>query len=255
MQPLWVIKGPEQIRVGGFQTLDGESLKSLLPLEYPQSLLNVEPTELEAALLENAPLRSATVSRQLLPPGLRIQIQERQPVAVAELAVKKGKDSPASDASDSSTASAAEGAVDDPARSSTKKAKRGVRVLLDEAGDWVPLDQYAGEGQNFELPRLTVIGMREEYREPWSNLYRALSQSPMEVSEIDWRDPSNLKLMTELGRVHLGPYGNQFSQQLQVLDRMRDLPAHQQANQVDYIDLRSPLLPRLRMKLQASTSD
>ena len=58
----------------------------------------------------------------------------------------------------------------------------------------------------------------------------------------------NLKLKTDLGNVHIGPYGPQFSYQLEILDRMRHLPSHAEAGQIAFIDLKTPTVPRLQMK-------
>ena len=276
MQPLWVIKSPEQIRIKGINSISEETLQALIPLEYPKSLLRVKPQNLETALLEGAPINEAHVSRRLFPPGLTVQVVERQPVAIAELAINSrdtaatpaeaseakpaasdgdaAKESAVSqeraDGETSPTtggdAAAAANGTDSSSGNSSKK--RGERVLMDEAGDWIPLERYTAQGQVFELPKLKVIGMRVEYRQAWSELYPIILQSPVEVLEIDWQDPSNIKLQTDLGEAHFGPYSNQFAQQLEVLDKMRELPQHKDAENVAFIDLRSPTIPRLRMK-------
>ncbi len=284
MQPLWVLEGPEQVKIEGAERISEPTLQALLPLDYPQSLLKVKPRQLESALQAGAPIQSAQVSRRLFPPGLNIQVVERQPVAIAELALSASpaRQTPAtpppSDASkaDLDTSKAdlnevppsetesnkadlnnpgdlnkTEASTATPDKADpNKKQKRGTLVLLDEAGDWVPLDQYTNQGQVFELPKLKVIGMRADYRQAWSEMYPILRQSPVEVLEIDWRDPSNLKLITDIGTANLGSYSGQFAQQLEVLDRMRSLPSQKDADQVESIDLRSPTIPRLKMKAE-----
>ncbi|NKB16860.1 MAG: FtsQ-type POTRA domain-containing protein [Pseudanabaena sp. CRU_2_10] len=272
MQPLWLIKGPEQVQIEGAKRVSEQTLQALLPLEYPKSLLRVKPETLEAALQEGAPIQSAQVSRRLFPPGLKIQVVERQPVAIAELSLsaslppptkaeEKSGEKPGEKPAEASTSQAEK---TDPNRSSVavqtpvpavgsspeKTQKRGTQVLMDEAGDWVPLDQYTRQGQVFELPKLKVIGMRADYRKDWARMYPILRRSPVEVLEIDWRDPSNLKLKTDVGEANVGSYGAQFAQQLEVLDRMRSLPSQQDVGRVELIDLRSPTIPRLKMKAE-----
>lgn len=274
MQPLWVLKTPEQIRIKGTNTISEEALQALMPLDYPQSLLRVKPQLLETALLEGAPINEAHVSRRLFPPGLTVQVVERKPVAIAELAInsRDAEATPAGESkaksqagNDGESATSQDSAEPDRETSQTTEQdssgdagtasspgdsskKRGERVLMDEAGDWIPLERYTSKGQVFEMPKLKVVGMRVEYRQAWSELYPIILQSPVEVLEIDWQDPSNVKLQTNLGEAHFGPYSDQFSQQLEVLDKMRELPQHKDAERVAFIDLRSPAIPRLRMK-------
>ncbi len=263
-QPIWVLSSPEQIHFKGNVTASEAALRALVPIDYPQSLLKLEPRQLETDLLAKAPLQSAQISRQIFPPGLQIQVQERHPVAIAELmdplpvtesvATSDASTRNASTPSNASTSGAsapekpAVSADRTPAVPPSPAPTRPTQVLLDETGEWVPLDHYQAQGQLFQLPKLKVLGMRAEYRQAWSELYQVIRQSPIQVSEIDWRNPSNIKLKTDLGEVHVGPYSPQFAQQLEVLDRMRHLANHQEANRVEFIDLRIPSVPRLTMK-------
>lgn len=282
-QPIWLVRSAEQIQIKGNQAIQAESLRAMVPVDYPQSLLKIKPQVLEKALLDQAPLAEAKISRRLIPPGLVIRVSERQPVAVAELA-RSEMARQASATSDATTAANQKSldsdrpAPDRPATSSpnepksspsahstppTSKTKSAPfeptpgaeRVLLDATGEWVSLAQYDNPEALFELPSLKVYGMRPEYSQHWPELYGAILQSPVKVLAIDWRDPSNLELKTDLGNVHFGPYGPQFSYQLEILDRMRNLPNHTEADQIAFIDLKTPTVPRLQMKATLKKSD
>jgi cell division protein FtsQ len=85
-------------------------------------------------------------------------------------------------------------------------------------------------------------------------LYQQIQQSPIAITEVDWRDPNNLILQTELGTVHFGLYGANFGTQLQALDRLRNLPEHPQFKKMDYIDLRDPNSPYLHLTPQKPPS-
>jgi cell division protein FtsQ len=54
-------------------------------------------------------------------------------------------------------------------------------------------------------------------------------------------------ITTEIGVVHLGAYSSQFTQQLRVLDQMRNLPEQVDLALVDYIDLQNPSSPVIQM--------
>ncbi|MEQ9484850.1 cell division protein FtsQ/DivIB [Coleofasciculus sp. F4-SAH-05] len=218
--PDWVIRQPEQIDIEGNQFLSTQAIRSLLPLSYPQFLWRVEPQAIAESLENTAPIAEATVTRQLMPPGLIIQVQERQPVAIAQGQTQ---------------------ATSEPG-------------FLDERGVWMPQSSYRSLKANVELPTLQVRGQNEHYRPYWSQVYQVVHHSPVKILEIDWRNPANLILKTELGNVHLGADSSQLAEQLAVLDRMRQLPTQLQPSQIAYIDLKNPDRPVIQMKMASETS-
>ncbi|MFB8791287.1 MAG: FtsQ-type POTRA domain-containing protein [Potamolinea sp.] len=225
--PDWVIRKPEQVVIEGNYFLSPEAIRALLPLSYPQSILRVEPQELAKFLESQAPIAQATVKRQLVPPGLTIQVKERKPVAIAQEAAQEN------------------------GKTDQEMAANG---LVDETGVFLPSSNYTQRSQNLELPTLKVIGSNEQYRPYWSEVYQAVSNSPVKVLEIDWQNPANLILKTELGNVHFGPYSSKFREQLAVLDRMRELPTRIQSSQIVYIDLKNPEYPAIQVKKENETA-
>lgn len=225
--PDWVIRQPEQIVIEGNHFLSTKAIRSLLPLSYPESILRVQPQAIAKTLESQAPIAEASVTRQLVPPGLTIKVKERKPVAIAKTRLSSSPEA------------------------TTDSSNTG---MLDAQGVWMPAGSYSQLEEDFELPSLKVIGSQEHYRPYWSEVYPTVSQSPVKVFEIDWRDPANLILKTELGIVHLGPYSSQLSQQLAVLDRMRELPSRIQPGQIAYINLKNPDFPAIQMKKGSDTS-
>src|ERR687886_981332 len=225
--PDWVIRQPEQVVIEGNQFLSAKAILSLLHLSYPESILRVQPQAIAKSLESQAPIAEATVTRQLVPPGLTIKVKERKPVAIAQTTAP-----------------------------SNAKAANSTQVagLLDAQGVWMPEASYTKLEQKVDLPTLKVIGPRDQYRSYWSEVYQAVSHSPVKVFEIDWRDPANLILKTELGNVHLGPYSSRLSEQLAVLDRMRELPSHIEPGKIAYINLQNPDLPALQIKKENDTA-
>ena len=221
--PTWLIRNPDQIEIHGNKLLSTETIQSLLPITYPQSLLAVKPQEIAARLKAQAPIAEAIVSRRLFPSGLEIQLQERHPVAIS--------------LPDANSAQPAKNA-------SPQISQIG---LLDENGIWMPQESFTLLDQASALPTLKVRGMREQYRSDWTRLYQTVSHSPIEIFEIDWREPSNLILHTELGIVHCGPYTPKFAQQLATLDRMRDLKDYLDNQEIIYIDLNNPDAPTVQI--------
>ncbi|MDB9306328.1 cell division protein FtsQ/DivIB [Nodularia spumigena] len=213
LQPIWVLNAPKQIEMkSGDKLLSEATIESLLVISYPQSLWRIQPNAIANSLKQQPTIAQATVNRRLFPPGLNIKIEERVPVAIAQ---SPKKQSPAG--------------------------------LLDATGVLIPLEKYKLVNPNIKLPILKVIGSPEKYRSSWSQIYAALSQSPVKIMEIDCQDPTNLILKTELGNVHLGAFSPQLTEQIKVLAQMRSLSAKMDFSQIQYIDLKNPASPLVHL--------
>lgn len=217
-QPIWLISQPEQVKVEGNQLLSDQMVRSLLPLSYPQSLWKIQPQVLASGLESRGQIASAHVTRQLFPPSLTVNIQERKPVAIAH-----------------------------PAGTPALRGENNTVGWLDGTGDWMPLENYQELEQSQQLPSLKVIGNFNQYRSYWPQVYQAISRSPVKISQINWEDPNNLILETEIGTVHLGPYTSKFPEQLQVIDRMRNISPQLDRTQMMYFDLKNPQQPLLQI--------
>ena len=229
-QPAWLIARSEQVKVEGNQWLSDKAVRSLVPLSYPQSLWGIQPQVIAKKLESIGPIAKAKVTRNLFPPSLTVEVTERLPVAVAQPVAVPGRNS--------------------------DKQKVG---WLDDRGGWMPSESYTaavrssntsiganssqGSGPFRALPTLKVIGSLELYRASWPEFYQGLRGLAVKVFEIDWQDPNNLILKTELGTVHLGPYSSRTASQLKVLDRMRQLPKQLDSSKIAYIDLKNPASP------------
>lgn len=209
LQPIWVLNTPKQVVIkSGDQLLSAAAIESLLVISYPQSLWRIQPNAIADSLKQQPTIAQATVNRRLFPPGLNIEIHERIPVAIAQIAKKS---SPAG--------------------------------LLDASGVLIPVEKYTLVNPSIKLPTLKVVGTPEQYRSYWSQLYSSLSQSSVKIREIDWQNPTNIILKTELGNVHLGTISPQLSEQIKVLAQMRALSAKIDFSQINYIDLQNPASP------------
>ncbi len=218
-QPIWFIRQPEQINVEGNQLLSDQTVRSFLRLSYPQSLWKIQPQTLAQTLESKSQIVSASVTRQLLPPSLMIKIQERQPVAVAY-----------------------------PSLNLSQPPANQQIGWLDASGDWNLIENYTELEKSKQLPTLKVIGNVNQYQAYWSELYQALSRSPVKILQVNWQDPSNVILETEIGTVHVGPYSSKFPEQLRVIDRMRNVPQQIDKSQMMYFDLNNPSQPFLQMR-------
>jgi cell division protein FtsQ len=225
IQPIWVLSDPsKQIMITGNKLLTDKGIQSLLlqynpTLSSPQSLLRIDPTTIAKSLNRQEIIVQARVSRSLFPPGLIVQVVERKPVAIAQKMPPDGD-------------------------TSINRVSLG---LLDANGVLMPFEKYKLLNSSVETPSLKVIGLPEKYRPYWNQVYEAVSQSRLKITEIDWRDPTNLILNTELGKVHLGSVSSQLLEQINVMAQLQHLPKKVNFNQIDFIDLRNPNNPLVRM--------
>jgi cell division protein FtsQ len=233
--PDWVIRQADQVSIEGNQFIPAHIIRGLLPIQYPQSILRVQPEQIARELKTKAPISDVVVGRKLFPPGLIIQVKERHPVAIAIMTPAVGQtlapptNKPASPDKPPQTANGQVG-------------------LLDENGMWIPLENYAALQRTLKLPTLKVIGNRDLYQSYWAKLYQAVRRSPVKITEINLQNPANLILTTELGIIHFGSYSPQFPSQLAALDRMRTISTQLSADQIAYIDLRNPASPTVQLK-------
>lgn len=222
----WTIERPEQIAIEGNQLLSTQALRALVPLSSPTHLLQLDPQQLQTILELKAPLSQVSVSRQLLPPGLTITVKERYPVALTLPSLPNQPQ---------------------PKVSLSPSPNTDVG-FLDETGIWMPKSSYVNPDASFDPPSLQVVGYQVHHRLHWQKIYQGISRSTVEISLINWQDPTNLILETELGRVHLGSDPSRFLEQLTVLARLRSLPSQVNPNQIDYINLKNPKAPSIRLK-------
>jgi cell division protein FtsQ len=207
-RPDWTISKPQQVNIVGNQSLTAGAVRNMLGLHYPISLLQIEPQALNAKLLAQGSVVKATVHRELLPPRLDIQIRDRLPVAIVD-------------------------------RSINSKVTRG---LLDETGQWLPLSSYRLQAD--QLPKLRLVASQS--CPGWTELYKALQQSPVQVSEVDCQDPLQLTLVTEIGLVRIGQFDRiKIYKQLQKAHELRNW---QQSTTLKnaIVDLENPQSPKLQ---------
>jgi len=225
-QPIWILRESNQVVILGTHLLSAQAIRSILPLSYPKSLLQVEPKAIARALKSQPTIVQANVTRQLFPPGVTVQIQERVPVALALTKPSTGN--------------------------STLNSKVSTG-LVDENGVWMSMQSYALLSSTLALPNLKVIGLPEQYGPYWTPLYQAVSHSPIKVAEIDCRDQANLIMKTELGIVHFGSYSSQLVEQLNILAQMRQISTRLNASQIVYINLKNPKHPSVQTNQTSNT--
>jgi cell division protein FtsQ len=208
--PKWSITNNSQIQVVNNHLVSDRTIYELLSLSYPLSLWQIPTHQLSKSLELTPPIVAAKITRQLLPPKLIVAIEERVPIAFA---VKGGKVG-----------------------------------FLDNRGIWVAKSFYQNLSQSSRSPTLKVIGFNEQYRSQWQELYGLITNQSIEFFEVNWQDPNNLIVKTELGMVYLGSCSSELLKKITVLDRLRDLPKRFNTSEIVYIDISNPDSPVIQRK-------
>jgi cell division protein FtsQ len=210
----WTIATPEQIRIEGNQYLTDRTIRSMLAVKYPQSIVELAPASLTEQMLERGSIASARIDRGVLPPHLLVQVRDLPPVARIM--------------QDETTES---------------------QLVVDERGRQQPISSYRDLVQQ-SLPKLRLRLPARGECPGWQQLYQAIRTSPVTIGIVDCRNPQNLILQSEVGKVRLGSSGEEsrLSSQIQQLDRLRNWRNYTDPLGVDYIDLGNPNAPRLQLK-------
>jgi len=201
-----VLRQPQQVEIEGNQYLSSDAIKGMVQDTTSQSILTLTPDEIKEILHNQAPIEQVTVNRELYPPRVSIAVTEHQPVALTV-----------------------------PNPSGIHPQEKG---YLAANGTWMPAESYRSDA--FPPPPLKVIGYQPHYQLQWTKIYPQFQALPITIHTVNWQDPTNLILETELGQVHLGGNMETLPKQLQVLAKLKNLPQKQPLNQMRYINLKNP---------------
>jgi cell division protein FtsQ len=213
-QPDWTISKPEQIRIEGNQYLSDTAILGMLAISYPKPIVELAPDRIATQMTAQGSVARVKIDRGLLPPHLRIEIEDLPPVAGV-----------------------------------MPEGNTRSQIYLDERGRQVSISSYLPAVAR-SLPTLRVRLSAPGLCPNWTHIYQAIRTSPVAIGIADCRNPQNLILQTEVGKVRLGATGDlsRLNSQIQQLDLLRDWKKHADGVEVDYLDLENPEFPKLQLK-------
>jgi cell division protein FtsQ len=217
----WTISKPEQVRIEGNQYLRDTTIRSMLEISYPTSLMALGSEQIAAKPIERGLMVDGRVGRGLFPPHLTVRVRDLPPVARL-----------------------------------VRDAASETQIYIDERGLELPIASYR-QSVSQALPTLQLQLPAQGSCPQWVQLYRVVRTSPVEIGTIDCRDPHNLSLQTEVGKVRLGAFSdlNRLIGQIQQLDRLREWQKHTLDRDVEGLDLENPDLPKLQLQQPVTVPD
>lgn len=252
-QPEWKIRQSSQVTVVGNQQIDTQTLELLMALQFPTSLMRLNPQRIAQALKSHAHVDRVMVSRKLFPPQVQVAVTETAPIAQTSC--------------DRCTL------IIDPQGPNPIRLGPASLWLIDPRGVPLPIDSYPQLKQSQTLPALAIesyldpltsknaanlklqptasaqwVRVNPQKQADWQQMYRQMERSPVQVTAINWSDPHRLILQTPLGQIQIGAFSRKFGRQLQAIDELRTLPKSVDPKQIVYIDLENPENPVLETR-------
>jgi cell division protein FtsQ len=207
----WTLRSPAQVEVVGSQLVDRQQVIRATGLRFPQSLLTVQPKQLDEDLRSSLPVEQVRISRLMLPPRLRVELVDREAVARAE---RRGRDG----------------------------LEQG---YIDRQGHWIAI------AAPDVVPRgdlsLRVRGWNERHRSALTQILDRREVFGGGLQEVRFAPDGSLWLTTrELGPMRLGPADDRLERRLEVAAHLNDtLPAQLKGRSPTLIDLSDPEQPEL----------
>ena len=210
----WSLRSASQIQISGSQRMDETVVVNAAGLSFPQSLLSLEPGEIETKLMQELPVQEVSVQRRLLPPGLNIQLVERRHVAAA-----------------------------------TRMGPKGIeRGMVDREAQWMPMDM-AKQGEK-PASAVKIEGWISSRRAVIARILQEQDRlgRPLKTIVVEPAGGINLRIET-LGLVYLGANDALLDQQFKTIAQLnQSLPPGLRGSTSEGLDLSDPGQPELKLR-------
>ena len=210
----WSLRSASQIQISGSQRMDENVVVKAAGLSFPQSLLGLEPGQIETKLMQELPVQEVSVQRRLLPPGLDIQLVERRPIAAA-----------------------------------SRMGPNGIeRGMVDRDAQWMPMDM-AKRGEK-PASAVKVEGWISNRRAVIARILqqRDLLGRPLKTILVKPAGDVSLRIET-LGLINLGANETLLEQQFKTITQLtQSLPHDLRGTSNEGLDLSDPNQPELKLR-------
>ncbi len=209
----WTLNSPGQVEVSGSRLVGREQVIQAAGIRFPQPLLSLQPRLLAGTLSQALPVDNVRVSRLMLPPRLRVELEDRTAVARAERQVPGG----------------------------TRE-----RGYVDRQGRWISVGQTLGSRLR-GAEDLLVVGWNPRHSTTLAQVLAHRSAFRGRLREIRFDPNGGLWLQTpELGNLRLGPADGQLERRLVVAAYLSGtLPEKLRGRRPRIVDLSDPEQPEL----------
>ena len=203
----------EDIRISGSQLFSQNDVANISTLKFPIRLIFIETNLLEKELKQNLSLKNVSVSRQLFPFGLKVQVKTRTPIAYGERILNGEK----------------------------------ISGFIDKDGIFINKQNV----EEIDLSRLNIqiFGWKERFKTTLSEILIAKENYEFEIINITFSPNGFLTLEEkDLKKIFLGFNPNLIKYQLQIIHNLKNqLKKNNFSEKIDNIDITDPNKPKIKV--------
>ena len=203
----------QDIRISGSKLFSQNDLVKNSSFKFPIRLIFIKTKFLEKELKQNLSLKNVSVSRQLFPFGLKVQIQTRTPVAYAEKILNTEK----------------------------------ILGYIDKNGNFI--NKENANEKKFNNLTTKVLGWQENFKKILSEIFIALDNYELEIVKITFSSDGFLTVEEkDLKKIFLGFKPNLINYQLQIINNLKnEFQKNSFSKKLDNIDLTNPDKPKIKV--------
>ena len=203
----------QDFRITGSKLFSRNDLKNNISLKFPIRLISINTKFLERELKENLTLKNVSVSKQLFPFGLKVEINTRTPIAYGERIFNEEK----------------------------------IFGFIDKDGIFI--NKQNVEKKNLNQISLQVFGWNEKFKKILSEILIAQENYEFELLEISFSPNGFLSVEEkDLKTILLGFNPNLINYQLQIINNLKiELEKNNFLKKIDNIDLTDPNNPKIKV--------
>ena len=203
----------KDIRISGSLLFSQNELVKNSSLKFPIRLLFIKTNLMEKELKQNLSLKNISVSRQIIPFGLRVHINTRTPIAFGEKILNDEK----------------------------------IIGFIDKDGIFI--NKQNAENIDLSVLSLQVFGWKEKFKNILSEILIAQKNYEFELVKITFSPNGFLTLEEkDLKTIFLGFNPNLVKYQLQIINKLKnEFRKNDFFKKIDNIDLTDPNKPKIKV--------
>ena len=203
----------KDIQISGSQLFSKNDLVNNSSLKFPTRLIFIKTRFLEKELKENLSLKNVSISRQIFPFGLKVQINTRTPIAYGERILNDEK----------------------------------ILGFID--ADGIFINKQNAAKKNLNKLTIQVFGWEEKFKKILSEILIAQESYEFELDKIIF-SPNGFLTVEEkdLKKILLGFNPNLIKYQLQIINNLKnEFMKNNFPEKIDNIDLTDPNKPKIKV--------
>ncbi len=203
----------QDIKISGSRLFSQEDVLNNSSLKLPKRLIFIRTNFLEKELKQNLSLKNVSVTRQILPFGLKIHVKTRIPIAYGEKIFNDKK----------------------------------IKGFIDKDGIFI--DEQNADPINLRKLKIHFLGWEEKFKKILSEILISQEMFEFEIVKITFSPDGFLTIEEkDLKTIFLGFNPNLINYQLQIINKLKnEFKKNNFSKKIDNIDLTDPNKPKIKV--------